>query len=94
MPLPSLEDRIVFIAGGKSYNGEAGLKQMNQLGDYYATHGSDPVVVADGIVAAVTQGCVHLLVGSKAKITERLKRVSPALVRKLAMKTAVQIGYA
>jgi len=82
------------IAGGSSYNGEAGLKQTRQLGEYYAAHGSDPAVVADGIVEAVTKGIAHLHVGSKAKVSEKLKRVSPALMRRLAMKTATQIGYA
>jgi hypothetical protein len=41
----------------------------------------------------VKKGCAHLHVGSKATVTEKVKRVSPALLRKLAMKTAVEIGY-
>jgi len=81
------------IAQGSSYNGDIGLEQTRRLGDYYQAHGSDPSVVAEGMVDAVKKGCAHLHVGSKATVTEKVKRVSPALLRKLAIKTAVEIGY-
>jgi hypothetical protein len=32
-------------------------------------------------------------VGKKATVTEKVKRISPTLLRKLAMKTAVEVGY-
>jgi len=81
------------IAQGASYNGDAGLDQVRRLGEYYQAHGSDPAVVAEGMVDAVKKGCAHLHVGNKARVTEKVKRVSPALLRKLAMKTAVEVGY-
>ena len=82
------------IVGGKSYNGDAGREQERLLGKYYKAHGSDPAVVANGMVDAVRNGCAHLHVGNKATVTEKVKRFSPALTRKLALKTAVQMGYA
>src|SRR5210317_62617 len=78
------------IAQGASYNGDAGLDQVRRLGEYYQAHGSDPAVVAEGMVDAVKKGCAHLHVGNKATVTEKVKRVSPALLRKLAIKTAVE----
>jgi NAD(P)-dependent dehydrogenase (short-subunit alcohol dehydrogenase family) len=81
------------IAQGSSYNGDAGLDQMRRLGEYYQAHGSDPTVVAKGVLEAVNKGCAHLHVGSKATLTEKVKRLSPALLRKLAMKTAREAGY-
>jgi len=81
------------IAQGASYNGEAGLDQVRRLGEYYQAHGSDPAVVAEGMVEAVKKGCAHLHVGKKATVTEKVKRISPTLLRKLAMKTAVEVGY-
>jgi len=82
------------IVQGKSYNGDAGHAQEQRLGEFYQAHGSDPAVVADGIVQAVTRGCAHLHVGHKALLSEKIKRCSPGLMRKLAMKTAEKIGYA
>jgi NAD(P)-dependent dehydrogenase (short-subunit alcohol dehydrogenase family) len=82
------------IVAGKSYNGDAGRKQERLLGEYYKAHGSDPAIVAKGMVDAVRNGCAHLYVGNKAAVTEKVKRFSPALTRKLGMKTAVQMGYA
>lgn len=81
------------IAQGSSYNGDAGLEQTQRLGEYYQTHGSDPAVVAEGMVEAVKKGCAHLHVGNKATVTEKVKRISPTLLRKLAMKTAGEVGY-
>ena len=81
------------IAQGASYNGDAGLDQVRRLGEYYQAHGSDPTVVADGIVKAVKKGCAHLHVGKKATVTEKVKRISPTLLRKLAMNTAAEVGY-
>ena len=82
------------IAQAKSYNGDAGLEQERRLGEYYQAHGSDPAVVAKGIVEAVRHGCAHLYVGNKAPVTAKVKRLSPTLMRKMAMKMARQIGYA
>lgn len=81
------------IAQGSSYNGDAGLDQVRRLGEYYEAHGSDPAVVADGMVEAVKKGCAHLHVGNKATVTEKVKRISPTLLRKMAMKTAIDVGY-
>ena len=81
------------IAQGASFNGDAGLDQVRRLAEYYQAHGSDPAVVADGMVEAVKNGCAHLHVGSKATVTEKVKRISPTLLRKLAMKTALEVGY-
>ena len=81
------------IAQGSSYNGDVGLDQVRRLGEYYQAHGSDPTVVAKGVLKAVKKGCAHLHVGSKATLTEKVKRLSPALLRKLAMKTALEAGY-
>ena len=81
------------IAQGASFNGDAGLDQVRRLGEYYQAYGSDPAVVADGMVEAVKNGCAHLHVGNKATVTEKVKRISPTLLRKLAMKTAVKVGY-
>jgi NAD(P)-dependent dehydrogenase (short-subunit alcohol dehydrogenase family) len=82
------------IIQGSSYNSDNGAEQEKRLGDYYQAHGSDPQVVANGIVNAVQNGCAHLYVGAKAPETAILKRISPALTRKLAMGMARKIGYA
>ena len=82
------------IVAGKSYNGETGLRQEERLGEYYRANGSDPRVVADGMVDAVKGGRAHLWVGSKAPLTEKVKRLSPALMRRMAMQMANKIGYA
>jgi NAD(P)-dependent dehydrogenase (short-subunit alcohol dehydrogenase family) len=82
------------IAQGKSYNGEAGHAQEQRLSEFYQVHGSDPAVVAKGIVEAVRQGCAHLHVGHKAFISEKVKRLSPGLMRNMALKAAEKIGYA
>ena len=82
------------IVAGKSYNGETGLRQEERLGEYYRANGSDPRVVADGMVNAVKGGRAHLWVGSKAPLTEKVKRLSPALMRRMAMQMANKIGYA
>lgn len=82
------------IVQGLSYNGEEGHRQERQLGDYYSAHGSDPSVVAAGIVKAVRGGRAHLWVGRKAALTEKLRRLSPALMRHMAMRMAKKIGYA
>ncbi len=82
------------IVAGKSYNGESGLEQERRLGEYYNAHGSDPAVVAAGMVNAVKHGRAHLFVGKKATVTEKLKRLSPSLMRKLAIDMARKIGYA
>ena len=82
------------IAQGTSYNGDAGHEQEQRLVDYYQAHGSDPQVVAKGIVNAVQKGCAHLYVGAKAPETAIFKRISPALTRKLSVSTARKIGYA
>jgi NAD(P)-dependent dehydrogenase (short-subunit alcohol dehydrogenase family) len=82
------------IVAGKSYNGETGLRQEQQLGEYYRAHGSDPMVVAEGMVSAVKDGRAHLWVGSKAPLTEKAKRLSPALTRRMAVRMAHKIGYA
>lgn len=81
------------IAQGVSHNGEAGVDQVRRLGEYYQAHGSDPAVVAQGMVKAVKKGIAHLHIGKKANLTEKLKRISPTLLRKLAMKTATEVGY-
>ncbi len=82
------------IVAGKSYNKESGPEQEQRLGEYYKAHGSDPAVVADGMVNAVKRGCAHLYVGKQATVTAKLKRLSPSLVRKLAAGMARKIGYA
>ncbi len=82
------------IVAGKSYNGESGLRQEERLGEYYRANGSDPRVVAEGIVNAVKRGRAHLWVGSKAPLTEKVKRLSPALMRRMAIQMAHKIGYA
>lgn len=82
------------IVAGKSYNGDAGLRQEERLGEYYRARGSDPRVVAEGIVNAVKTGRAHLWVGNKATLTEKVKRLSPALMRRMAMHMAQKIGYA
>ena len=82
------------IATGNSYNGDAGREQEQRLGEYYQAHGSDPAVVAKSMVGAVKTGIAHLYVGKKAPLTEKLKRLSPILMRKLAIKMAKQVGYA
>jgi len=82
------------IVAGNSYNGDAGREQEQRLGEYYRAHGSDPSVVAEGIVGAVKTGIAHLYIGSKAPLTEKVKRMSPTLMRKLAIKMAKQVGYA
>ena len=82
------------IAAGKSYNKEEGYQQEQRLGEYYRAHGSDPAVVARDIVKAVKQGRAHLWTGNKAPLTEKIKRLSPALMRRMAMKMAQTIGYA
>ena len=82
------------IVAGKSYNGEDGHRQEQRLGEYYRANGSDPRVVADGMIKAVKSGRAHLWVGSKAPLTEKVKRVSPALMRQMAMRMASKIGYA
>ena len=82
------------IAAGHSYNGDAGREQVQRLGEYYQAHGSDPAEVARSIVGAVKKGSAHLYVGKTAALTEKVKRLSPALMRKLAIKMAKQVGYA
>ncbi|NCF16935.1 MAG: SDR family NAD(P)-dependent oxidoreductase [Haliea sp.] len=82
------------IAEGQSYNGDEGRRQEQHLGEYYQAHGSDPAVVARDIVKAVKQGRAHLWTGNKAPLTEKVKRLSPALMRRMAMKMARTIGYA
>ncbi len=82
------------IVEGTSYNGEHGLRQEQRLRAYYSANGSDPGVVAQGMVKAVKGGRAHLWVGSKAPLTEKLKRISPALMRRMAVRMAHQIGYA
>jgi short-subunit dehydrogenase len=82
------------IVAGKSYNAEAGFEQERRLGEYYQARGSDPSIVAAGMVNAVQHGRAHLYVGEKAAMTEKLKRLSPSLMRKLAMSMARKIGYA
>jgi short-subunit dehydrogenase len=82
------------IVTGKSYNGASGLQQEQRLGEYYKAQGSDPAVVAAGMVDAVKHGRAHLYVGKKATITEKLKRLSPFIMRRLAIDMALKIGYA
>lgn len=82
------------IVAGTSYNAEAGPDQQKRLGQYYQAHGSDPSVVARGMVNAVRSGRAHLYVGAKASLSEKLKRLSPALARGMCIKMARQIGYA
>ena len=82
------------IAYGKSYNGDAGLEQERCIGEYYEAHGTDPGVVARGIVGAVKTGRAHLYIGHLAPLTEKLKRLSPSLSRKSSIKLARKIGSA
>ena len=82
------------IAQGKSYNGDFGQDQERRLGEYYQTNGSDPAVVATAMVEAVQKGCAHLYVGAKAPQTSRMKRISPALTRRMSINMARKIGYA
>jgi len=82
------------IANGKSFNGEQGELQTRRLGEHYRAHGSKPEEVAAGIVRAVREGREHLWVGSQAGITEKLKRLSPRLLRRLSLRKAQEIGYA
>jgi NAD(P)-dependent dehydrogenase (short-subunit alcohol dehydrogenase family) len=82
------------IANGNSFNGEEGESQTRRLGAHYRAHGSDPDVVARGIVDAVREGRAHLWVGSQAGITEKLKRLSPRLLRRISLRKAQEIGYA
>ena len=82
------------IAAGKSYNKDDGYRQEQRLGEYYRAHGSDPDVVARDTVKAVKHGRAHLWTGNKAPLTEKIKRLSPALMRRMAMKMAQTIGYA
>jgi NAD(P)-dependent dehydrogenase (short-subunit alcohol dehydrogenase family) len=82
------------IARGGSFNGEAGAAQTRRLGAYYLAHGSDPAIVGQDIVTAVRRGKPHLWTGSEASITEKLKRLSPTLLRKLSLRKARTIGYA
>lgn len=81
------------IVAGKSFNGDAGHEQERRLGEYYQAHGSSPAVVAKGIVDAVKNGRAHLYVGNKAPLTEKVRRLSPTLMRKMAIKMAKKIGY-
>ena len=82
------------IAYGKSYNGDAGLEQERCIGEYYGAHGTDPDVVARGIVGAVKTGRAHLYIGHLAPLTEKLKRLSPTLSRKSSINLARKIGSA
>ena len=82
------------ISRGSSYNPVTGADQEKRLSEYYQLHGSDPCVVAEGIVKAVRKGCAHLFVGAKAPETALFKRISPGLTRKLSMRMARTIGYA
>lgn len=82
------------IAGGKSYNGEAGRDQERRLGEYYKASGSDPAVVATAIVEAVHKNRAHVYVGAAAPSTSLLKRISPALTRSLSIKSAKKVGFA
>lgn len=81
------------IAAGSSFNGEAGEEQVRRLGAYYQAHGSDPEVVAEDIVKAVRQGGAHVWTGSQAAITEKVRRLSPRLLRRLSLSKAREIGY-
>ncbi|MGI9328249.1 MAG: SDR family NAD(P)-dependent oxidoreductase [Pseudomonadales bacterium] len=82
------------IVEGDSHNGPAAADGLKRLGEYYREHGSDPAVVANGIVNAVRKDTAHLYVGAKAPFTAVLKRLSPGLTRRLSTRTATQIGYA
>ena len=82
------------IVNVKSFNGESGDAQTRRLSEYYNAYGSEPTVVAQGIVNAVQEGRLHLWVGRQASVTEKLKRLSPRLLRRLALRKAREIGYA
>lgn len=81
------------ITQGKSYNGDAWQDRIRRLSEYYETKGSEPSVVADGIVKAVTTGCTHLFVGAQASSAEAFRRLSPAFLRKMTIKNARKIGF-
>jgi len=82
------------IARGDTYNKDDDPSKIGQVAEYYRQHGSSPRVVADGIVRAVRNGKAHLYVGAQAPATAFLKRLSPALTRKLAKQMARKIGVA
>jgi short-subunit dehydrogenase len=82
------------IAQGKSYNGDEGRQQEARLQAYYDANGDDPAVVASDIVAAVKRGRVHVWTGKKASVTEKVRRLSPALLRRLTRSMAQKVGYA
>ena len=81
------------IAQGTSYNGDFDPEKVKRIGEYYQTHGSDPEVVAKGILNAVRKGCAHLFVGARAPETAILKRISPALTRNVSMRVARKSGF-
>lgn len=82
------------IASGGTYNPDTDPSRPSRVAEYYRRHGSPPRVVAEGILQAVRDGKAHLYVGAQASSTVLLKRLSPALTRKLASQMARKIGVA
>lgn len=81
------------IADGRSFNAEEGAQQTRRLGEYYLAHGSSPDIVARDVVQAVKKGRAHLWTGREAWITEKIRRLSPGLLRRLLLRKAREIGY-
>jgi len=81
------------IIVGESFNGEPGRQQAARLGEYYRANGDDPMVVARDVVAAVRNGRAHLWTGAKASVTEKVRRLSPALLRRMTLRLAKETGF-
>jgi NAD(P)-dependent dehydrogenase (short-subunit alcohol dehydrogenase family) len=81
------------IVIGDSFNGELGRQQAARLAEYYKTNGDDPAVVARDVVAAVRKGSAHLWTGAKSSVTEKVKRLSPSLLRRMTLHLAKETGF-
>lgn len=67
--------------------------QLERLQSYYRKNGAPASLVADAMVDAVRRRRGLVLVGPMARPAYYLKRLFPALLRKLSLRDAVRAGY-
>jgi short-subunit dehydrogenase len=67
--------------------------QKVRLQDYYRNQGTSPERVADAIVEGVISGREMVVVGTSARPSYYVKRLSPSLYRKFAIATSRKMGF-
>jgi NAD(P)-dependent dehydrogenase (short-subunit alcohol dehydrogenase family) len=90
---PGIINTAIVNPSGTNVSATIGQQQRDRLLEFYRTKGAHPRAVGEAIAGAVQTGKGIVLVGPFARLTYNVRRISRALLLKLARSGSRRIGY-